>query len=68
MVNPDALQVVLVVVQPAVAGVEVTAYPVMGSPPVFVGAFHDTWAKPLPGIAWTEIGAPGTVGVGSGLG
>jgi hypothetical protein len=40
-------------------GEPVTVYPVIGEPPVSVGAVHDTNADPSPATADTPVGAPG---------
>jgi len=40
-------------------GLAVTVYCVIGSPPLLVGAAKLTTALPLPGMADTEVGAPG---------
>ena len=45
----------------SVVSVAVTVYPVMGEPPVDVGAVQVTVAVPLPAVAATADGAPGTV-------
>ena len=50
-----------VVVQVVAPGVEVTVYPVTGDPPSTDGAAHDTATSPLPAVAITAVGAPGTV-------
>ena len=56
-------EVVPVVVQVFPPGVDVTAYPVMGRPPVNEGASHDTTDCPLANeVAVTPVGAPGLVG------
>lgn len=33
----------------------------MADPPLLPGAFHETCAEPLPGVADTPVGAPGAV-------
>ena len=48
------------VVHPADGGVEVTVYPVIAEPPVSAGAIHASVARPLPGVPWILVGAPGT--------
>ncbi len=42
-------------------GVEVTVYEVMAEPPFEAGAVNATLACPLPAVAETAVGAPGTV-------
>jgi hypothetical protein len=44
-----------------VLGVAVTTYPVMLEPPFDDGAVHDAVTDPLPPVAVTPLGAPGTV-------
>jgi len=45
-------------------GEEVTVYPVIEDPPVFVGAEKLTEALPLLAVAAIPVGVPGTVVVG----
>jgi len=45
-------------------GEEVTVYPVIADPPVFVGAVKLTEALPLLAVAAIPVGVPGTVVVG----
>jgi hypothetical protein len=45
-------------------GEEVTVYPVIADPPVFVGAVKLTVALPLLPLAEMLVGAPGTVAAG----
>jgi hypothetical protein len=42
-------------------GLAVTVYEVIGEPPLDAGAAQVTVACPLPGVALTPVGAPGTV-------
>ncbi len=42
-------------------GLDVTVYPVISAPPLFVGALKLTIACPLPASAITSVGASGTV-------
>ena len=49
-----------VVVQRNPPGLDVTVYPVIRAPPVFVGALHETFACPFPAFALTPTGTPGT--------
>ena len=50
------------IVAVAPPGVAVAVYEVIGEPPLFEGATHDTVAAPFPATAVTAVGAPGTVG------
>ena len=43
------------------AGFDVTVYPVIALPPLFVGATKATLAEVFPAVATTLVGAPGTV-------
>jgi hypothetical protein len=54
-------EVVLVVTHRAPPGLAVAVYPVIGDPPVEVGALQDTVARPFPAVAETPVGAPGAV-------
>jgi len=45
-------------------GEEVTVYPVIADPPVFVGAVKLTVALPLLPVAEIPVGAPGAIGAG----
>ena len=45
-------------------GEEVTVYPVIADPPVFVGAVKLTVALPLLTIAEILVGTPGAIGAG----
>jgi hypothetical protein len=49
------------VVHVRVPGLEVTVYDVIAAPPLLAGAVHETVAEPLPAVAVTPVGAPGTV-------
>ena len=42
-------------------GLDVTVYPVITLPPLFVGATNATLAEAFPAVATTPVGAPGTV-------
>jgi hypothetical protein len=42
-------------------GLDVTVYPVIALPPLFVGATKATLAVVFPAVATTLVGAPGTV-------
>jgi hypothetical protein len=57
---------------PAVAvsppGDDVALKPVIGLPPSDAGVAQNTVAEPLPGVAWTSVGAPGTVVVTAAVG
>jgi hypothetical protein len=60
--NPVTVAVVAHVVDAVKPpGEDVTVYPVIAVPPLLAGAVHDTVATPLPGVADTAVGAPGTV-------
>ena len=48
-------------------GLMATTYPVTGLPPVLAGAVQDSDADWSPALAATAVGAPGTVGVVTGL-
>jgi hypothetical protein len=62
LVRPDTLQLrVPVVVQVLPSGVDVTPYPVIAEPPLAAGAVQETRAEPLPPVAVTPVGLPGTV-------
>ena len=65
LANPEKVQERLAVfVQSAgavMAGDEVTLYPVIDAPPFDVGALHESVACEFPGVAVTDVGAPGTV-------
>jgi hypothetical protein len=68
LVSPLTVHVVApVVVQVFPPGVAVTVYLVTGEPPLF-GAVHTTLADPLPAVATTLDGGPGTVEGVSALG
>jgi hypothetical protein len=41
-------------------GVQLTEYPVIAEPPLLAGALNEIVADPLPAIAVTFCGAPGT--------
>ena len=43
------------------AGTTLAAYEVIASPPLDAGATHDRSTRPLPGVAFNEVGAPDTV-------
>ena len=49
------------------AGVDVTAYPVIGDPPLDAGGVNETVALALPAVATTAVGAPGTPGGAAGV-
>ena len=62
LVRPVTVAVVAPVVSAVTPpGEEVTVYFVIAEPPLLVGAVHDTEASPLPAVAVTLVGAPGTV-------
>ena len=42
-------------------GLDVTVYPVIALPPLFVGATKATLAEVFPAVATTLVGGPGTV-------
>ena len=63
MVNPVTVVVVLLVAKTCPLDA-VTVYPVIAEPPVLEGAFHETDACPLPGVATTPVGESGTVAAG----
>jgi hypothetical protein len=44
-------------------GVELAVYALIGLPPSLAGALQVTLAPPLPALALTPLGAPGTVAV-----
>jgi hypothetical protein len=48
-------------VRVAPAPVQLAAYPVMGDPPSDAGAANARLTLPLPGVATSAVGAPGTV-------
>jgi hypothetical protein len=51
------------------SGSDVTVYPVMTEPPLFIGAVNDTVACVFPATADTEVGESGTVaGIGGAVG
>jgi hypothetical protein len=58
-VRPTHEADVPVTVQTASAGVEVTVYPVRGSPPVELGAVHESTALLSPRVAVTAVGGSG---------
>ena len=45
-------------------GLDVTVYPVIALPPLFVGATKATLAEVFPAVATTLVGGPGTVAAG----
>jgi len=62
-VNPLTVQVSAPVVEHVFPpGDDVTVYPVIGSPPVFVGAAQVTLAEPAPATTAVMVGRPGVVG------
>ena len=69
LVKPvTAHEVVPLVVQMKLPGEDVTVYPVMGDPPLEAGAVQETTDWPLAfEVATTLTGAPGTVGMVTGL-
>jgi hypothetical protein len=58
-VNIAVVPVVATCVPP---GLAVAVYPPMGLPPSLVGAVQVTVADPMPAVATTAVGAPGTFG------
>jgi hypothetical protein len=48
-------------------GLDVTVYPVITLPPLFVGATNATLAEAFPAVATTPVGAPGTIIVAVGV-
>ena len=61
LVRPVTVHDVVAEAQVSAPGDEVTAYPVIGEPPLLAGAVHDTLACPLPAVATTFDGTEGTV-------
>ena len=61
LARPVTVQDSPVVEHVAPPGLAVTVYPVIADPPLEFGVAHDTVAWPLPDVAVTPVGAPGTV-------
>ena len=62
LVNPVTVHAVSVLLQVKPLGEEVTVKSVIGAPPSLEGAVQAINAEPLPAVAITFVGAPGTVG------
>ena len=60
LVRPGTVTGLVAAVPVKLPGVDLTMYPVMGSPPVAPGV-TPTWTWPLPGVRDAMEGAPGTV-------
>jgi hypothetical protein len=61
LTRPFTVQPSVAVLQVAPPGDAVTVYPVIDLPPLLAGAVHETAAEALPGVADTDVGAPGAV-------
>jgi len=61
LVKPVTVIGLVVPVAVMLPGLEVTVKPVIGLPPLLVGAVNVTVADALPAVAVTAVGAPGTV-------
>jgi hypothetical protein len=58
-VRPETVHGLAAALHVLLPGFDVTTYPVIGTPPVFVGATQLTCALPLVATAVTEVGTPG---------